>query len=216
MQHLEAFSSLFPHPVGSAMVQLPDFAFPLYPEEEALVRRAVLKRRIEFSAGRHCARLAMVHIGHPETALSSGYDRAPIWPPGLIGSIAHDADYCAAVVTSTRYFQSIGIDLESIDAVPIELRDQVLRTDEISKLDWLVRPNGADWLTLSFCLKEAAYKAFYPRFRRILDFKEMTLEVDIDNATFSANIFGSQFPGNTAVFQGKYSVIYGKIFASCW
>ncbi|MGW4024979.1 4'-phosphopantetheinyl transferase, partial [Streptomyces sp. NPDC005009] len=38
---------------------------PLYPEEEALMKRAVLKRRREFTAVRSCARRAMDKLGVP-------------------------------------------------------------------------------------------------------------------------------------------------------
>lgn len=180
-----------------------------------MVDRAVAKRRTEFSAGRHCARSAMAQLGRPVAALLNGADRAPIWPPGLVGSITHDAKCCAAVVASEQHFRSIGIDLESIGAVPAELADRVLRPDEIAKLDRLFKPDGADWLTLSFCLKEASYKAFYPVFRRIIDFHDMRLSIKTEDRTYSAEVYGEN-SNLISTFEGRYLIENGNIHAGSW
>ena len=128
---------------------------------------------------------------------------------------SHDAKYCAAVVASEQHFRSIGIDLESIGAVPAELTDRVLRPDEIAKLDWLFRPDGADWLTLSFCLKEAAYKAFYPRFRRIIDFHDMCLSIDAEDRTYFVEVYGEN-SNRISVLEGRYLIENGNIHAGSW
>lgn len=49
---------------------------PLYPEEEAVVARAVAKRRREFTAARSCARRAMEKLGVPAQAVPAG-ERGP-------------------------------------------------------------------------------------------------------------------------------------------
>ncbi|MGW3728760.1 4'-phosphopantetheinyl transferase, partial [Streptomyces sp. NPDC000851] len=57
---------------------------PLYPEEAAVVARAVAKRRREFAVVRGCARRAMEKLGVPPQAVLPGERGAPRWPVGLI------------------------------------------------------------------------------------------------------------------------------------
>ena len=47
----------------------------LFPEEEALISRAVEKRRREFRTVRHCARRALGELGLPPVAVLSGERR---------------------------------------------------------------------------------------------------------------------------------------------
>jgi 4'-phosphopantetheinyl transferase EntD len=192
-----------------------DHTFPLYPGEEQSVLKAVAKRRIEFSAGRHCARVAMGRLGYPPCALPSGADRVPVWPASLTGSITHNDEFCAAVVASRGQYRSIGIDMEAIDSVSVDLVEEVFHPCEIVELDLHNRPDGADWPTLHFCLKEAAFKAFYPIFGKIINFQEMRIWANPPNRTFFAQAFieaGSIRP----TFQGRYLVSNGRIHAACW
>jgi len=211
----EQISRLFPNPVGVAALRLSDRVFPLFPEEERAISEAVPKRRREFSAGRHCARLAMAQLGYAGCAIPSGIDRAPIWPSGLIGSITHSERYCAVTIARSHHFKSIGIDLEAIKAVPAEVSERVLRPDEIDPLDLGASPDGADWLTLHFCLKEAAYKAFYHLFRRIIDFQEMKISVNRRARSFFAEAAVEGLKC-APVFHGKYLVKDEIICAACW
>lgn len=70
---------------------------PLYPEERAVVARAVAKRRREFTAVRVCARRAMEKLGVAAPVLP-GTRGAPGWPEGLLGSMTHCTGYCAAAL----------------------------------------------------------------------------------------------------------------------
>ena len=63
----------------------PDAA--LFPEEEAVISRAVGKRRREFRTVRHCARRALTELGLPPAAVLPGERREPVWPPGVVGSL---------------------------------------------------------------------------------------------------------------------------------
>ncbi|MGW1273642.1 4'-phosphopantetheinyl transferase, partial [Streptomyces sp. NPDC002491] len=53
---------------------------PLYPEEQALLTRAVDKRRREFTVVRGCARRAMEKLGVPAQPVLRGERGAPCWP----------------------------------------------------------------------------------------------------------------------------------------
>jgi 4'-phosphopantetheinyl transferase EntD len=209
------FSQLFPRSVGAAAAWLSDEFLPLFPEEAQAIGNAVPKRRIEFTAGRHCARMAMAQLGYPACGIPSGPDRAPIWPSGLVGSITHSTDLCAAVVASNQSFRSVGIDTELVDGIPAELMEETLRPDEVADLDRDARPDGADWPTLYFCLKEAAYKAFYPIFRRIIGFQEMRVRVYREGRRFLAEVPGL-LVGEAPPLQGRYQVRHGRVHAACW
>ena len=70
------------------------------------------------------------------------------------------------------------------DAAAPTLTRLRLRIDE----NRAIRPDGADWPTLHFCLKEAAYKAFYPKYRRNIGFQKMRLQVNLESRQFNAEI----------------------------
>jgi 4'-phosphopantetheinyl transferase EntD len=208
-------SQLFPRLVGVAVSRPSDKFLPLFPEEEQAVGNSVAKRRIEFARGRYCARMAMAKLGYSPCAIPSGPDRAPVWPLGLVGSITHSTDFCAAVVARKDCFPTVGIDAEPIDAIPAELVEEILRPDEASEFNSEARPDSADWPTLYFCLKEAAYKAFYPMYRRIIGFQDMRVRVDLDARRFLAELPGLSASG-IPIFQGKYLVRHGRVHAACW
>ena len=81
--------------------------------------------------------------------------------------------------------------------------------------DLFTRPDGADWPTLYFCLKEAAFKAFYPTYRRIIGFQDMRVRVDLDARRFLAELSGLSASG-IPIFQGRYLVRDGRVHAACW
>jgi 4'-phosphopantetheinyl transferase EntD len=213
--YAEAIAQLFPYSVCAASVRLSDHLFPLFVEEEEAIFNSVTKRRIEFAAGRHCARNAMVQLGYTARGIPKGPDRAPIWPIGLVGSITHSADLCVAVLAHRRDYRSIGIDMELVDAVPSELAKDILRPDETAALNSHINPDGADWPTVHFCLKEAAYKAFYPRYRRIIAFQDMRVRVNADDREFIAEPLCISTK-DRSTFRGKYFVHHGRICAACW
>jgi hypothetical protein len=65
----------------------------LFPEEEAVVRNAVDKRRREFTTARVCARAALAKIGYPAAPILPGLRGSPGWPAGVVGSMTHCAGY---------------------------------------------------------------------------------------------------------------------------
>lgn len=214
MEHLGIqFAELFPRPVSAAETFIARTPFPLFPEEEQAVQNAAPKRQMEYAAGRHCARLAMAALGHPPRGIPSGRDRAPLWPRGLVGSITHVADSCAAVVAPHRYFCSIGIDMENVNAVPDALMAEIVRPDESAEVAGLRCPDGADWPSLYFCLKEAAYKAYYPIHHEIIDFHGVRLRINAGDRSFVAS-----FPATRRdlVLEGRYGVRHNYIRAACW
>ncbi|WP_369125675.1 4'-phosphopantetheinyl transferase family protein, partial [Catenulispora rubra] len=67
----------------------------LMPGEEAVIARAVDKRRMEYITTRHLARTALVRLGFPPVAIGTGANREPLWPAGVVGSMTHCRGYRA-------------------------------------------------------------------------------------------------------------------------
>lgn len=142
----------------------------LLPEELAAVANAVPVRRAEFASGRVLLRAL---IG-TDRSIPVGPDRAPVLPPGVAASLAHDRDVVVAAVSRTPGVV-LGIDVEPVTPLTPEVAELVLRADEA----------GID-AHLAFVLKEAAYKAWSRRGGRMLEHHEVRLTVD--PRVFSAEV----------------------------
>lgn len=190
----------------------------LFPEEAALLARAVDKRRREFATGRHCARAALTRLGVPPAPLLSGRRGAPQWPAGVVGSITHCDGYRAAAVARDRDVVTLGLDAESAGPLP----DGVLRlVSDVGERAW-IRELGAArpevyWDRLLFSAKESVYKAWFPLAGRWLDFAEASVTVDPDAGTFTAALLvpGPVVGGRTLTgFAGRWMVARGLVLTA--
>lgn len=139
--------------------------------------RAVLKRQVEYLAGRSCAATAIgAHIGRPSPAPAMGDDRLPVWPESLSGSISHGGGLAAAIVGRAQRYLGLGIDVEAAVALPRcqRLGPRVANAREHALLSAL--DTGAEGrFTTIFSAKEALFKALYPRVRLYFDFLDVEL-----------------------------------------
>ncbi|MBT3164182.1 4'-phosphopantetheinyl transferase superfamily protein [Streptomyces sp. Vc74B-19] len=159
---------------------------PLFPEEEALITRAVPKRRREFTAVRSCARRAMEKLGVPARAVVSGERGAPVWPDGLNGSMTHCEGYCAAALVRAGDLASVGIDAEAHGPLPEGVLTTVSLPQEAERIARLtVQRPDVHWDRLLFSAKESVYKAWFPLTGKWLDFSEADITIDLDG-TFHA------------------------------
>ena len=83
--------------VGMACTDVDGDPRELWPQEREAVLKAIPRRQREFAAGRAAAREALTQLGWPAQAIPSAPDRSPVWPEGLVGSIAHTHSTCVAV-----------------------------------------------------------------------------------------------------------------------
>jgi enterobactin synthetase component D / holo-[acyl-carrier protein] synthase len=161
----------------------------LFPEEEALLARAVDKRRREFATARGCARTALAALGVPLAPLLPGERGAPRWPPGIVGSITHCAGYRAAAVARARDVLTIGLDAEPDEVLPDGVLEVVSLPAERARLrDLAAAAPGTSWDRLFFSAKESVYKAWFPLTRRWLGFGDADITVDAGDGTFEARL----------------------------
>lgn len=151
---------------------------PLWDEEAAAVARAIPKRRAEFAAGRSAARAAMAEIGIAPVAIPQGRDRAPIWPSGLAGSIAHCDTCCIAAVALHGHHAALGVDIEPATPLASDLIEVICTPAERA---WLVDQSDPGLAAkVIFSAKEAVYKAQYPLTGKVIGFDAVTLDFDDD------------------------------------
>lgn len=145
-----------------------------FPQERALLSSAAAPARVRsFILGRLAAHAALRRAGAPAQPLLAGKDRAPRWPAGFVGSIAHTADVAAAVVARARDLAGLGVDVESARALASELWSRIATSRELA---WLEQRQPAErgFAALQlFCAKEAVYKAWYPMGGRVLEFADV-------------------------------------------
>jgi 4'-phosphopantetheinyl transferase EntD len=150
----------------------------LWEGESAAVARAIPKRRTEFAAGRSAARAAMAEIGLAARAIPQGNDRAPLWPAGLVGSIAHCDACCIAAVAMQEHYAALGVDVEPATPLASDLFEVICTPAERAWLD--DQPDPGLMAKVIFSAKEAVYKAQYPLTGKMIGFDAVTLDFDND------------------------------------
>nr|AFB69911.1 phosphopantetheinyl transferase 1N [uncultured bacterium] len=153
----------------------------LYPEELAVLTRAVGKRRREFATVRVCARRAMEKLGVAPGPVLPGERGAPRWPEGVIGSMTHCEGYGAAALARAGDLASLGIDAEPHLALPDDVLDVVALPGESDRLNRFgARVPAVHWDRLLFSAKESVYKAWFPLTGKWLDFSEADIDISLD------------------------------------
>lgn len=172
---------------AEAFTDPPDIV--LFPEEQALLARAVDKRRREFATARGCARRALSDLGVAPAPILRGERGEPQWPPGIVGSITHCAGYRAAAVARVGDVATIGLDAEPNGPLPDGVLDVVSLPDERARLrDLAAAAPGTSWDRLLFCAKETVYKAWFPLARRWLGFPDADITISATEGTFEARL----------------------------
>jgi len=160
----------------------------MFRQESVSVANAVAARRAEFATGRALARRLLGR----RLPLPVGADRAPEWPVGFVGSIAHDRRVVLAAVGAASQVASLGVDLEAIGAMTADEGALVLRDDEV----------GID-ARLAFVLKEAVYKAWSASGGRFLEFHDVRLHVERDR-------FRGEVVPDGGTVEGRFTAAAGR------
>jgi 4'-phosphopantetheinyl transferase EntD len=176
----------------------------LDPLELAAVANAAPRRIETFAAGRRCAHRALAALGVPEGPVRVGPGRAPVWPPGIAGSITHTEGFAAAAVMRHADAISIGIDAERIGRVDAGIERQICVMEESDRLGRLAPVARAAAATQVFAAKEAFMKAQFPITGRMPDFRHILVRWDEDrfDATTIEGHGGWHASGRSALVDG--------------
>ncbi len=150
----------------------------LMPQEAPAFAGSVVKVRRASGAARLIARELLARLGFAGCAVPKASSGAPLWPNGVVGSLAHDSRVAIAAVALRSHVGALGIDIEPAEPLPPDLLDLVATPQERRSL-------GRDPYQgrLLFVAKEAVYKAVYPLDRTFLDHHDVHVDLIRQTAT---------------------------------
>ncbi len=165
-------------------------AIPLTARERASLGDADADRIREFESGRAYAKRALAMLGIDDVDLPIGPSRAPVWPPGVAGSIAHvrcgDGIYAAAAVARDDAGLAVGIDLETEEGLHPHVWPYVLTQRELDRVLSFPAGTRRREVTYLWCAKEAVAKIS----GRGFDPSELEIERDPRSGDFIVGLAG--------------------------
>lgn len=153
----------------------------IHPDEYAIIKNSVEKRKKEFIAGRLLVKQSLKAFGIKNFALLSGDNREPIWPENIIGSISHSNVYICTAISDCNSYEGIGIDLETRGKVGEDLINYILTENEKNWLKDLDENNQKNLHTIIFSAKESLYKCIFPLVHQFIDFQQVDIFIDQQN-----------------------------------
>ena len=157
--------------VGHRLIS-PGDEHALLKEEVPALAASVVKVRRASGAARIVARQLLTQLGHANCALPKGPAGAPVWPAGIVGSLAHDSRVAVAAVGMRADVGALGIDVEPAECLPSELLELVATPHERLNLgDDVYRGR------LLFVAKEAVYKAVHPLDQTFLEHHDVEINL---------------------------------------
>jgi 4'-phosphopantetheinyl transferase EntD len=173
-------------PPGAVLAHRIDDGRPvaLDPRDAHLVARAGDRRRRDFALGRACARAALARHGIEDAVVGRADSGAPVWPPGMVGSITHTHGFAAALVGRDGAFRALGIDAERTGGMSEALAPRLFTTGERELLGAWTDADRRRMATVLFSAKEACYKLLHPLTGWRLDFRR--LEIAPGDGVFTA------------------------------
>ena len=161
----------------------------LLPREAGAFPSSVVGVRRASGAARLVARQLLARLGIPDCELPKSPSGAPIWPAGVVGSLAHDARVAIAAVGRRRDVGALGIDIEPAELLPPEILEMVATPAE--RLNIGHDPYGG---RLLFVAKEAAYKAVFPLDQTFLEHHDVEVSIPDRIATIrNGRVVGLRF-----------------------
>lgn len=168
-----AMADLAPRGVllGCRVIAAGDGDLLLAEEQRVIATRHPASRRAS-GAARHLARGLLAAQGHPAVSIGRGPHGAPLWPDGVVGSLAHDDTVAVAAIASAADWRALGIDVEPAEPLAEDLGALVVTAaDTVGSVD--------DPLTgrLVFAAKEAVYKAVHTLDGAVLDYDDIAVDL---------------------------------------
>ncbi|MER9877236.1 4'-phosphopantetheinyl transferase superfamily protein [Mesorhizobium sp. M0195] len=162
----------------------------LYASEVTPMGRAVTKVRRQSGAARVIARTLLGKLGFPPLPILKTRSGVPIWPAGIVGSLAHHDTVAAAAIAGTKRIATLGIDIEPNEPLPENLIELIATPNEQRMYDLRLLERRD-----LFVLKEAVYKAYFPLYNDVLEFQDVEIDISARlgyvskaNCTFSLEL----------------------------
>ena len=211
----ELLARLIPQSVSGVVAPLADAlpGPPPAPAEAALVTNAVSRRQREFLAGRACAHAALAAIGCDVEVIGVGPYREPLWPEGVVGSIAHGGDWAGAVVALAGDTAGVGLDIEPLDPpLTPDVERLVLTEAERQRLP-ADQHQAAVSAKVVFTAKECVYKALFPSTGWRLEFSDVEIELDLAGGRWQG-VLDDRFPLAGQSVAGRFEVVADHVFTA--
>ena len=187
------------------------------PEEAEDIAHAAPARQREFAAGRACARAGLARLGLDAGALRRGASRAPIWPEGVVGSITHCSDFCAAAVAPRAFARSVGLDAERQGRVTPRILARITTEGERAAL--AARPAGdaaPDRGTHVWTAKEAALKCLAVALGEMPGPREVEVVLSEQGDRFEARVRSTRFARAAPTLRGRHAQQGSLVVAATW
>lgn len=205
MNFQDALKTLVEPEIACRAGPIEAFSGILDPKEESLVANAVEKRHREFRAGRYAARDALVQLGRSPQPILAAKDRQPIWPDGMTGSISHSDSHVAVLAAHANNWAGLGVDIEPDTPIKDAVAMRILRPEERGE---------PQFAKLIFAIKEAGYKALYPRYGRFIGFEDARTKIEGDVCgAFEIEMLLSDWEGPD-LLQGRWTRSEGHWMAA--
>ncbi len=189
--------------------------YQLHPEELALLNPAAIEsRRESFALGRAAAARALAALKLRATPVLRGEREQPLWPEGVVGSIAHTCRFGVAAVARRTVSGGLGVDLEAVDR-PLN-HDISRRICQPQEQSWIDADENRrhERLIRMFSAKEAIYKAFYPIDCVFFGFLDVTLTPSAGGfAGILHKTVAPDYPAG-ATFEVRSTVVAGMVLSA--
>jgi 4'-phosphopantetheinyl transferase EntD len=106
---------------------------------------------------------------------------APIWPSGLVGSLAHSSKVAVAAIARREDFSSLGIDVEPAEPLDADLLNLVATEGERRRI-----ADDPFHGRVLFAVKEAIYKSIHPLDGIFLEHHDVEVNLGAGTATVRA------------------------------
>jgi 4'-phosphopantetheinyl transferase EntD len=212
-------SKLFPAYVRLACMRVQDASSDVLEAEQPLIKKAVEKRRREFSAGRYCARQALMALDFEDTPIMHDQNGAPLWPQDIVGSITHSTTHAAAAIAQDSRLRGLGIDMETVSRVSPAIANKILTESELTTLQ--CHPDPAEQqrlLALFFSAKESIYKCLHPLLQCRIGFEDARIECEPDQSSITIVLcprIQSALPGAEHLL-GRYCYFDDTVCTAVW
>jgi 4'-phosphopantetheinyl transferase EntD len=141
-------------------------------EESATITVRTLDGRRSSGAARIVARRLLADLGRPPCALPKVPSGAPLWPEGIVGSLAHDDRVAVAALGLRRTASAVGVDVEPAVMLPSDMLELIATPRDSFRN--AQDPYGG---RLLFTAKEAVYKAVQPLDDIFLEFHDIDVDL---------------------------------------